>query len=54
MAQEPVDVTVRALPGIADSENFAFVGKNPVQIGDPTDLAEAARVERRRWSRCLT
>lgn len=38
-------ITFQALPGIADSEHFAFVGRNPVRVGDPTDLAEAARVE---------
>jgi 8-oxo-dGTP pyrophosphatase MutT (NUDIX family) len=38
-------ITFRALPGIADSEHFAFVGRSPVRVGDPTDLAEAARVE---------
>jgi 8-oxo-dGTP pyrophosphatase MutT (NUDIX family) len=38
-------ITFRALPGILDSEHFAFVSRNPVQVGDPTDLAEAARVE---------
>ena len=41
---EPL-ITFRALPGIVDSEHFAFVGGNPVRVGDPTDLAEAARVE---------
>ena len=38
-------ITFQALPGIADSEHFAFVGRNPDRVGDPTDLAEAARVE---------
>jgi hypothetical protein len=31
--------------GMVDSEHFAFVGRNPVRVGDPTDLSEAARVE---------
>lgn len=38
-------ITFWSLPGIADSESFAFVGRNPVRVGDPTDLSEAARVE---------
>jgi len=33
------------MPGIADAERFAFVGRNPERVGDPTDLSEAARVE---------
>lgn len=38
-------ITFRSLPGMVDSENFVFVGRNPVRVGDPTDLSEAARVE---------
>ena len=38
-------IMFRALPGIAGSEHFAFVGRNPERVGDPTDLSEAARVE---------
>ena len=38
-------ITFWSLPGIADSESFAFVGRNPVRAGDPTDLSEATRVE---------
>jgi 8-oxo-dGTP pyrophosphatase MutT (NUDIX family) len=38
-------ITFQALPGIADSEHFAFVGRSPERVGDPTDLREAARVE---------
>jgi 8-oxo-dGTP pyrophosphatase MutT (NUDIX family) len=38
-------ITFRALPGMVDAEHFAFIGRNPVRVGDPTDLAEAARVE---------
>ena len=46
-AQESVEhlITFQALPGIAASEHFAFVGRNPERVGDPTDLSEAARVE---------
>ncbi len=28
-------ITFQALPGIADSEHFAFVGRNPVRVGEP-------------------
>jgi 8-oxo-dGDP phosphatase len=38
-------VTFRPMPGMVDAERFVFVGRNPAQIGDPTDLSEAARVE---------
>lgn len=38
-------VTFRPMPGVVDSEHFVFVGRNPERVGDPTDLAEAARVE---------
>jgi 8-oxo-dGTP pyrophosphatase MutT (NUDIX family) len=38
-------ITFQALPGIAASEHFAFIGRNPEQVGDPTDLSEAALVE---------
>jgi 8-oxo-dGDP phosphatase len=33
------------MPGAVDAEHFVFVGRNPERVGDPTDLAEAARVQ---------
>ena len=38
-------VTFQPMPGVVDAEHFAFVGRNPEQIGDPTDLGDAVRVE---------
>jgi hypothetical protein len=33
------------MPGIVDAEHFVFLGGNPEQVGDATDLNEAMRVE---------
>jgi 8-oxo-dGTP pyrophosphatase MutT (NUDIX family) len=38
-------VTFRPMPGMVDAEHFAFIGRNPERVGDPTDVSEAARVE---------
>jgi 8-oxo-dGDP phosphatase len=35
----------QATPSMVDAERFMFIGTNPVRIGEPTDLSEAARVE---------
>jgi 8-oxo-dGDP phosphatase len=38
-------VTFRPMPGMIDAEHFAFVGRNPERVGEPTALSEAARLE---------
>jgi 8-oxo-dGTP pyrophosphatase MutT (NUDIX family) len=38
-------VTFRPIPGMVDAEHFAFVGRNPEQVGVLTTLSETARAE---------
>lgn len=38
-------VTFRPMPGMVDAEHFIFIGRNPDRVGNPTNLAEAARLE---------
>jgi 8-oxo-dGTP pyrophosphatase MutT (NUDIX family) len=38
-------VSFQPMPGTVDAEHHVYVGGDPVRIGDPTDPAEAARVE---------
>lgn len=38
-------VSFQPMPGTVDAEHHVYVGRNPRRIGDPTDPAEAARVE---------
>jgi 8-oxo-dGDP phosphatase len=38
-------VTFRPMSGMVDAEHFAFIGRNPARVSDPTDLSESARVE---------
>jgi 8-oxo-dGTP pyrophosphatase MutT (NUDIX family) len=42
-----VDPLVRfqPMPGTLDAEHHVFTGRDPRRVGEPTDLAEAARVE---------
>ena len=37
--------TFQPMPGMVDAEHFVYVGTNPVRVGEPTDLSEAARIE---------
>jgi 8-oxo-dGTP pyrophosphatase MutT (NUDIX family) len=46
-------VTFRALPEVADSEHFAFVGRNPVRVGDLPTCVRRHGLSGCRWSRCL-
>jgi hypothetical protein len=38
-------VSFQPMPGTVDAEHHVYVGGDPVRIGEPTDPAEAARVE---------
>jgi 8-oxo-dGDP phosphatase len=38
-------VRFQPMPGTVDSEHYVFTGRDPERIGEPTDPAEAARVE---------
>ena len=38
-------VSFQPMPGTVDAEHHVYGGGDPVRIGDPTDPAEAARVE---------
>jgi hypothetical protein len=38
-------VSFKPMPGTVDAEHHVYVGGDPVRIGEPTDPAEAARVE---------
>ena len=38
-------VSFQPMPGTVDAEHHVYVGRDPRRIGDPTDPAEAARVE---------
>ena len=38
-------VTFQPMPGTIDAEHYVYTGRDPRQVGEPTDLTEAARVE---------
>jgi 8-oxo-dGDP phosphatase len=38
-------VTFQPMPGTIDAEHHVFTGRDPHRVGEPTDPAEAARVE---------